>query len=181
MTQRNWILLLLGAGVGTVIMGSLSWVMKNIATSVIPGWHITIYPPVYLAGAALSMLFLLQICLVALHLFSGRRVPYATVYLSRFNLILLAFTIMLGAFYAFELFAAWYSGYLYEQFAFYNRVYGDYWFYYFLGLGNMLITPLTLAFSKMRNSHWATLIVCLLTQAGMLVERLYGIYKSFGF
>lgn len=70
-----------------------------------------------------------------------------------------------------ELFVSWYSGYMYEQFAFYNRALGPYWWSYFMMLIANIILPLLFAFRKIRRNVVFTFVISLAINFGMFFER----------
>jgi len=71
-----------------------------------------------------------------------------------------------------DIFIAWYYGYIYEQFAFYNRALGSYWWSYFLMLLMNIVVPLFLFFKKIRRSFLWTFVIVLMINGGMYFERL---------
>src|SRR5580658_4329642 len=125
-TAKNWqrieALALVLAGLATPLVLSVHTIVSfDFATSVIPGWHTTIFPPYFVAGAVFSGFAMVQTLLVV-----SRKVlnlqEYITIeHIDIMNKIIVLTGSIVGVAYLTELFIAWYSGYLYEQFAFYNR------------------------------------------------------------
>jgi hypothetical protein len=143
----------------------------DFATSVIPGWHTTIYPPIFILALTFSTLLFLQIIAVlSLHFFKNKGIINEKV-VEYVNIGLIMFGGIIGINYLFELFVSWYSGYIYEQYAFYNRAFGIYWRAYFISVLIVIILPQLFWFSSVRKSIWATLIIslCLIVN-GFLVR-----------
>lgn len=78
---------------------------------------------------------------------------------------------IVGVAYLTELFIAWYSGYIYEQFAFYNRALGPYWWSYFAMMTCNVITPQFFWVKRMRRSVLVTFILSIVVNIGMWFER----------
>ncbi len=160
------------AGLATPLVLSVhSIVSFDFATSVIPGWHTTIFPPYFVAGAVFSgfgmVLTLLLIARKAMQL-----EDYITVdHIEYMNKILLATGSIVGTAYLTELFIAWYSGNIYEQYAFWNRAFGPYWWSYWIMMACNVIFPQTFWIRKFRRNLWWTFIVSILVNIGMWFER----------
>jgi hypothetical protein len=86
------------------------------------------------------------------------------------KVIVLTGTIV-GVAYLTELFIAWYSGYIYEQFAFYNRVFGIYWWSYFGMMFCNVVSPQLFWSKKIRRSIWWTFFLSIVVNIGMWFER----------
>jgi molybdopterin-containing oxidoreductase family membrane subunit len=86
------------------------------------------------------------------------------------KVIVLTGTIV-GVAYLTELFVAWYSGYIYEQFAFYNRVFGVYWWSYFGMMFCNVVSPQLFWSRKIRRSIWWTFFLSIVVNIGMWFER----------
>lgn len=141
----------------------------DFATSVIPGWHTTIYLPLFILSRIGTILIFLQLILVLLLLFLKRKSFINLKVIESINFSLLIIGIFTGINYLFELFVSWYSGYIYEQFAFYNRVFGTcWWSYFFVVLINMILLQL-FWFKKIRQSPWATFTICLSLNIGSFI------------
>jgi Ni/Fe-hydrogenase subunit HybB-like protein len=175
-SQRTWaryeIVSLILAGLATPLVLSVqSIVSMNFATSLVPGWHTTIFPPYFVAGAIYSgfgmVLTLLIITRQTMHL-----ERYITVELLDKMAKVTMFTGMIVSYaYATEFFNAWYSGNFYERFHFINRATGPYaWCFYLMVLCNV-ITPQFLWWKKIRRSVAALFVVSILVNIGMWFER----------
>ena len=144
----------------------------GFATSVISGWHTTIFPPFLQVGFIFSLLVLIQLFLITTRYYFNLEDKITIKTISRINLTILIFGLFLSASYISELLISYYSGYIYEQLAFYNRVFGLYWWIYFLQMILCIISPLFFLFKKLRNSIRFTLIFCLITFSSTALERL---------
>jgi Ni/Fe-hydrogenase subunit HybB-like protein len=85
--------------------------------------------------------------------------------------VILATGTIVGTAYLTELFVAWYSGYIYEQYAFYNRVFGPYWWAYFGMMSCNLLSPQIFWFKKIRRSIFWTFVMSIFVNIGMWFER----------
>jgi len=88
------------------------------------------------------------------------------------NKIILVIIIMTWLRLLVDIFISWYHGYIYEQFAFYNRALGKYWWSYFLVLLMNIVIPLFLFLKKVRRSFFWTFVIALMMNGGMYFERL---------
>ena len=177
--QRFESLSLILAGLATPLVLSVHTIVSfDFATSVIPGWHTTIFPPYFVAGAIFSGFAMVQTLLLItrklLHLEN-----YITVaHVESMNKVIVLTGSIVGVAYITELWTAWYSGYLYEQFAFYNRALGDYWWAYAIMMSANVITPQFFWFKKFRRSLWISFILSLVVNVGMWFERFVIIVTS---
>jgi len=118
-----------------------SVVSFDFATSQLPGWHTTIFPPYFVAGAIFSgFAMVLTLMLPLRHLFNLKHIIKEE-HIEAMCKILLATGMMVGLAYATELFIAWYSGNLYEKFAFINRAFGPFWWSYFAMVSCNVLIP----------------------------------------
>jgi len=160
------------AGLATPLVLSVHTIVSfDFATSVIPGWHTTIFPPYFVAGAVFSgfamVLTLMLITRKILHL-----EDYITVnHIESMNKVILVTGSIVGVAYITELAIAWYSGYVYEQFAFLNRATGVYWWSYFGMMFNNVIIPQLFWSKKIRTSVAWTFFLSILINVGMWFER----------
>ncbi len=170
--QRWESLSLILAGLATPLVLSVHTIVSfDFATSVIPGWHTTIFPPYFVAGAIFSgfamVLTLMLIARKVLHL-----EDYITIaHIESMNKVILLTGSIVGVAYLTELFIAWYSGYIYEQFAFLNRVLGPYYWSY---IGMMLcnvVSPQIFWSKRVRTSLFWTFFMSIFINIGMWFER----------
>jgi molybdopterin-containing oxidoreductase family membrane subunit len=167
------------AGLSTPLVLSVHTIVSmDFATSVIPGWHTTIFPPYFVAGAIFSgfamVLTLLIIMRKVLHL-----EDYITIqHIELMNKIIILTGSIVGVAYLTELFTSWYSGVEYEQYAFLNRATGPYWWSYWSMMTCNVITPQLFWFKKIRKSIIATFIISIFVNIGMWFERFVIIVTS---
>ncbi len=170
--QRWEALSLVLAGISTPLVLSVHTIVSfDFATSVIPGWHTTIFPPYFVAGAVFSGFAMVQTLMVI-----TRRVlkleQYITInHVESMNKVIVLTGTIVGVAYLTELFIAWYSGYIYEQFAFYNRVFGIYWWSYFGMMFCNVVSPQVFWSRKIRRSIWWTFFISIVINVGMWFER----------
>ena len=170
--QRWEYLSLVLAGIATPLVLSVHTIVSfDFATSVIPGWHTTIFPPYFVAGAIFSgfamVLTLMLITRKVLHL-----EDYITIeHIESMNKVILATGSIVGVAYLTELFVAWYSQYPYEQFAFFNRALGPYYWSYWGMMACNVITPQLFWSRKIRRSIFLTFLLSIVVNIGMWFER----------
>jgi len=175
-SARHWhryevVSLILAALAAPLVLSVHSIVSMDFATSVIPGWHTTIFPPYFVAGAIFSgfamVLTLMIITRKALHL-----EDYITVgHVESMNKIIIATGSIVGLAYLTELFISWYSGVEYEHFVLVNRATGPYWWAYWIMMTANVISPQLLWFKKLRTSLTFTFCLSILINIGMWFER----------
>lgn len=173
---RHWLrheeVSLILAGLATPLVFSVhSIVSTDFATSLIPGWHTTIFPPYFVIGAVFSGFAMVQmLTLVARKTLSLE--DYITIHhIEYINLMMLVTGSILGSGYLIELFMAWYSGVEYERYVFLNRMFGPYWWSYWLMMACNVIVPQLFWFKKIRTSLPLSLILSILVNVGMWMER----------
>jgi hypothetical protein len=168
------ILLAMLIGIGNqYIFSIVSSLGFDFTTSVIPGWHTTIYLPIFILALTFSTLLYLQIIAVLGLLFFKNKSIIKGKVIEYINIGLLVFGGIISVNYLFELFVSWYSGYIYEQYAFYNRAFGIYWRAYFISVLIVIILPQLFWFSSIRKSLWATLIINLCLIFNSFVVRIF--------
>jgi len=175
-SARHWhrhevVSLILAALAAPLVLSVHSIVSMDFATSVIPGWHTTIFPPYFVAGAIFSgfamVLTLMIITRKALHL-----EDYITVgHVESMNKIIIATGSIVGLAYLTELFISWYSGVEYEHFALINRATGPYWWAYWIMMSANVISPQLLWIKKLRTNLVFTFCLSIVINIGMWFER----------
>ena len=167
--ERAYLIL---AGLATPLVFSVHSVVSfDFATAQLPGWHTTIFPPYFVAGAIYSgfaMVFTLLI--PARHLFNLKHIIKAD-HVEAACKIMLATGMMVGLAYASEFFIAWYSGNLFERFTFINRAFGPFWWSYFIMVSCNVLVPQAFWFKKVRRTPIVIFILCILINVGMWFER----------
>ena len=170
--QRWEALSLILAGLATPLVLSVHTIVSfDFATSVIPGWHTTIFPPYFVAGAIFSGFAMVQTLMII-----TRKVlkleDYITLeHMESMNKVILVTGTIVGVAYLTELFIAWYSGYIYEQFAFYNRVLGPFYWSYIGMMTCNVLSPQIFWWKNMRRNVFVTFVMSLFVNVGMWFER----------
>ena len=163
---------LLLAGLSTPLVLSVHTIVSfDFAVSNVPGWHTTIFPPYFVAGAIFSgfaMVLTLMLPLRAIYRLHDVINQY---HIDNMCKIILATGTMVGYAYGTEFFIAAYSGNSYEKFAFINRAFGQYAWAYWIMVSCNVITPQLFWFKKIRENHSLVWIICLFVNVGMWFER----------
>jgi Ni/Fe-hydrogenase subunit HybB-like protein len=176
-TARNWnhyeMVYMLLAGLSTPLVLSVhSIVSFDFAVSVLPGWHTTIFPPYFVAGAIFSGFGMVVTLMCILRAVIPSFKDYVTLnHMENMNKIIMATGLMVGYAYASEFFIAWYGGNPVEQFIFYNRAFGPFgWSYWIMVTCNVFI-PQVFWFKYFRRNIIAMFIVSIFVNIGMWYER----------
>lgn len=167
------------AGLATPLVLSVHTIVSfDFATSVIPGWHTTIFPPYFVAGAIFSgFAMVLTLMIVTRKMFHLE--DYITIgHIELMNIVIIITGSIVGVAYITEFFIAWYSGVAAEQYAFINRATGPYWWAYWSMMTCNVISPQLFWFKKIRTSIVATFILSLVVNIGMWFERFVIIVTS---
>jgi Ni/Fe-hydrogenase subunit HybB-like protein len=167
------------AGLATPLVLSVHTIVSfDFATSVIPGWHTTIFPPYFVAGAIFSgFAMVLTLMIVTRKVFHLE--DYITIgHIELMNIVIIITGSIVGIAYITEFFMAWYSGVAAEQYAFVNRAFGPYFWAYWTMMTCNVISPQLFWFKKIRTSIVATFILSLVVNIGMWFERFVIIVTS---
>ncbi len=174
---RDWshyeMLYLLLAGLSTPLVLSVHTIVSfDFAVSNVPGWHTTIFPPYFVAGAIFSGFGMVVTLMTLVRIGFPKFKDYITIdHMEVMNKIIMATGMMVGYAYACEFFIAWYSGNMYEKFTFINRAFGPYsWAYWIMVSCNVLI-PQIFWFKKLRRSIPIMFAVSIFVNIGMWFER----------
>ncbi len=163
--------LLLAALATPLVLSVHSVVSFDFAVSVLPGWHTTIFPPYFVAGAIFSGFAMVVTLMVPARAWFGLKDLITLRHLENMNKVILATGCMVGYAYGIEFFIAWYGGNPYEQFAFLNRALGPYaWAYWIMVTCNVAV-PQLLWMKSWRTTPWKMMIVAILVNVGMWFER----------
>lgn len=163
--------LLLAALATPLVLSVHSVVSFDFAVSILPGWHTTIFPPYFVAGAIFSGFAMVVTLLVVARRIFGIQDIITIKHLERMNMIILLTGSMVGFAYITEFFIAWYSQVPYEQYAFINRAFGPYaWAYWTMMSANLLV-PQFFWVKKLRRSIPFMFVVSILVNIGMWFER----------
>ncbi len=177
--QRFEELSLVLAGLATPLVLSVHTIVSmDFATSVIPGWHTTIFPPYFVAGAIFSGFAMVQTLLLVM-----RKVVYMESYITikhieYMNIVIMVTGSIVGVAYITELFIAWYSGVEFEQYAFLNRATGPYWWAYWAMMTCNVFSPQFMWSKKLRTSIAFTFFISIVVNIGMWFERFVIIVTS---
>lgn len=163
--------LILAALATPLVLSVHTIVSFDFAVSQLPGWHTTIFPPYFVAGAIFSGFAMVQTLLVPARELFGLKDLITLRHIENMNKIILATGMMVGTAYGIEFFIAWYSGNPYEGFTFFNRAYGPYAWAYWTMITCNVISPQLFWFKKIRTSPWLSVIVCIFVNIGMWFER----------
>lgn len=167
------------AGVSTPLVLSVHTIVSfDFATSVIPGWHTTIFPPYFVAGAIFSGFGMVQTLLVVTRKVYKLENLITMGHMEAMAKIIVLTGSLVGIAYMTEFFMAWYSGNHFEGFAFINRAFGPYWWSYWIMFTCNVVTPQLFWFKRIRTSMLATFILSLFVNVGMWFERFVIIVTS---
>jgi molybdopterin-containing oxidoreductase family membrane subunit len=170
--------LLLGGLAAPLVLSVHSIVSMDFATSVLPGWHATIFPPYFVAGAVFSG-FAMVITLMLVTRKVMRLERYLTArHLDNMAKVLLTTGLMVGLAYATELFVAWYGKNAYERFTFVNRATGHYAWVYWTMISCNVVVPQVFWWRRARRSVPVLFVASILVNVGMWTERFNIIVSS---
>ncbi|MFO0837975.1 MAG: NrfD/PsrC family molybdoenzyme membrane anchor subunit [Phycisphaerae bacterium] len=170
--------LLLAAMSTPLVLSVHSIVSFDFAVSQLPGWHTTIFPPYFVAGAIFSGFAMVVTLAVPAREWFNLKHIITLRHLDNMNKIILVTGMMVGYAYGTEFFIAWYSGSAFERFAFINRAFGAWWFAYWIMVSCNVIFPQLFWFKKIRTSIPAMMVICVLVNVGMWFERFVIIVTS---
>ncbi|MFM1771076.1 MAG: hypothetical protein RLZZ71_218 [Bacteroidota bacterium] len=167
------------AGIATPLVFSVhSIVSMDFATSIIPGWHATIFPPYFVSGAVFSG-FAMVLTLLLIMRKTMRLEAYINMaHIEYMNIVIIVTGSIVGVAYLTELFISWYSGVEYESYAFINRFSGPYSWAYWMMMTCNVISPQLFWFKKIRTSLTATFLLSIVVNIGMWFERFVIIVTS---
>ncbi len=170
--------LILAALATPLVLSVHSVVSFDFATAQIPGWHTTIFPPYFVAGAIFGGFAMVVTLAVPARQFFGLKRVITIRHLELMAKIILATGMMVGYAYGMEFFIAWYSGSMYENYAFVNRLFGNYAWSYWTMIACNVISPQVFWFKKMRTNVWVIFVVGVIVNIGMWFERFVIIVTS---
>jgi molybdopterin-containing oxidoreductase family membrane subunit len=182
-SNRHWhrfefAYLLLASLATPLVLSVHSVVSFDFAVSIMPGWHTTIFPPYFVAGAIFS-----GFAMVVTLIIPTRKLVHIEEIITKRHLenmakIMLATGMMVGLAYSTEFFIAWYSGNQFEAFTFLNRAFGPYaWAYWTMVTCNVVV-PQIFWFRKLRNNTLILWIASVLINVGMWFERFVIVVSS---
>ena len=182
-SMRHWhryerAYLLLAALATPLVLSVHSVVSFDFATSQLPGWHTTIFPPYFVAGAIFSGFAMVLTLAIPARQIWGLKNFITMRHLENMNKIILLTGTMVGYAYGTEFFIAWYSGELYEKFAFVNRAFGQYYWAYWIMVSCNVISPQLFWVKRFRTNIWIMFTVSIFVNIGMWFERFVIIVTS---
>ncbi len=167
------------AGLATPLVFSVhSIVSMDFATSVIPGWHTTIFPPYFVAGAVFSGFAMVNTLLIVMRKVLNLENYIHVKHIEYMNIVIIVTGSIVGVAYLTELFISWYSGVEYESYAFINRATGPYWWAYWSMMTCNVISPQVFWFKKLRTNITFTFFMSIIVNIGMWFERFVIIVTS---
>ncbi len=163
--------LLLAALSTPLVLSVHSIVSFDFATSTVPGWHTTIFPPYFVAGAVFGGFAMVMTIMIPARAIYGLHDMITMKHIENMCKIITATGTIVGYAYLMELFVAFYSGAMYEGQAFYLRLFGAYgWSYWVMMLCNV-ISPQMFWFKWCRENLWVVMVTCMFVNVGMWFER----------
>lgn len=163
---------LLLAGLATPLVVSVHTVVSfDFAVGIVPGWHTTIFPPYFVAGAIYSGFAMVLTLAIPLRRMYGLQDFITDTHLDYMARIMLTTGLLVAYGYAIEAFMAFYSNNPYEKYMMINRLEGPYRYQYWLLLACNVIAPQFLWFKRVRFSPWLLFALSLVINLGMWLER----------
>jgi molybdopterin-containing oxidoreductase family membrane subunit len=163
---------LLLAGLATPLVVSVHTVVSfDFAVGIIPGWHTTIFPPYFVAGAVFSGFAMVLTLVIPIRALYGLEDFITSRHLQNMAKVLLVTGLIVAYGYMTEAFVAWYSQNQYETFMLWNRITGPYWWTYALLILCNVISPQVLWFKRVRTNVAALFVLSLIINVGMWLER----------
>lgn len=183
-SARGWLrfeslAIILGGLTAPLVISVHSIVSMDFATSVMPGWHTTIFPPYFVVGAIFSGFGMVLTLMIIIRKFYKFQNYVTESHINAIAKILVFISLIMGTAYSTEIFIAWYSGNEYEFFTFFkNRITGD----YVVGFYGMVICnailPQLFWLKKIRKNITFVFIISLFVNLGMWFERFVIIVTS---
>lgn len=174
---RDWghfeiVYLILAALSTPLVLSVHSIVSFDFAVAQLPGWHTTIFPPYFVAGAIFSGFAMVVTLMTLVRIAVPKFKDYITLdHMELMNKIIMTTGMLVGYAYGSEFFIAWYSGSVYEVYAFTNRAFGPYWWAYWTMITCNVIIPQIFWFKKARRHIPTMFIVSIFVNIGMWFER----------
>ena len=163
---------LLLAGLATPLVLSVHTVVSfDFAIGIIPGWHTTIFPPYFVAGAIYSGFAMVLVLAIPIRQFYKLKDFITERHLQNSAMVMLATGLIVAYGYGIEAFMGWYSGNRYDSFLLWNRLHGPYAFWYYSLLVCNIFIPQVLWIKKLRSSPAFLFLVSLVVLVGMWLER----------
>jgi molybdopterin-containing oxidoreductase family membrane subunit len=182
-SARHWhryeMAYLLLAGLATPLVVSVHTIVSfDFAVSILPGWHTTIFPPYFVAGAIYSGFAMVLTLAIPIRAVYGLEDFITLRHLQNMAKVMLATGLIVAYGYTVEAFIAWYSADQFEIFMIWNRITGPYAPYYWTLLLCNVVTPQLLWFRRVRSSVITLFVISLIVNVGMWLERFIIIVTS---
>jgi molybdopterin-containing oxidoreductase family membrane subunit len=163
---------LLLAGLATPLVVSVHTIVSlDFAVSILPGWHATVFPPYFVAGAIYSGFAMVLTLAIPLRAAYGLHDFVTDRHLDNMAKVMLASGMVVAYGYLMEIFFAWYSGHIDEQQMMLNRMFGPYGAWFWALLACNIAIPQALWFRKARRSVPVLFVIALVVNVGMWLER----------
>jgi Ni/Fe-hydrogenase subunit HybB-like protein len=167
------------AGISTPLVLSVHSVVSfDFATSIVPGWHTTIFPPYFVAGAIFGGFAMVLTLLIPFREIYNLHDLVTDKHIDNMCKIILLTGSLVGYAYSMEFFIAWYSGNPFEIYAFTNRAFGPYWWAYWAMITCNVAAPQLFWFKYCRQNPWVVLAIVMFPNTGMWFERFVIIVTS---
>ncbi len=182
-SARHWhryeVASLILAGLSTPLVLSVHTVVSfDFAVSVIPGWHATIFPPYFVAGAIYSGFAMVLTLAIPVRAFYGLGSLITIRHINNMAKVMLATGLMVGYGYVMEAFFAWYSASPHERFMMWNRMFGPYGWSYWTLISINVVMIQALWFKRVRTNVGLLFVMSLFVNVGMWLERFVIIVTS---
>ncbi|MBI4911907.1 MAG: polysulfide reductase NrfD [Acidobacteria bacterium] len=182
-SNRTWsryeTVYMLLAGLSTPLVVSVHTIVSmDFATSVIPGWHATIFPPYFVVGAVFSGFAMVLTLMIIARKVMGLEDYITARHLEAMTKVIIATGMIVGMAYATEFFIAWYSGNPFEKYVFLNRALGPYQWAYWSMVACNVLSPQFFWFKKVRTTPWMIFVLSIFVNIGMWFERFVIIVTS---
>ena len=167
------------AGISTPLVLSVHSVVSfDFATSIVPGWHTTIFPPYFVAGAIFGGFAMVLTLLIPFREIYKLHDLVTDKHIDNMCKIILLTGSLVGYAYSMEFFIAWYSGNPFEIYAFTNRAFGPYWWAYWAMITCNVAAPQLFWFKYCRQNPWVVRAIVMVPNTGMWFERFVIIVTS---
>ncbi len=162
----------LGGIAAALVVSVHSIVSTDFASSVIPGWHTTIFPPYFVVGAIFSGFAMVMTLMIIIRKLYKLEDYVTNSHLDAVARILVFISLIMGTAYATEIFTAWYSGSLYEQYTFFHqRITGQYAFEFWAMVTCNALIPQLFWSKRVRHNLTAAFLISIFINIGMWYER----------
>src|SRR6056297_1672624 len=160
------------AGLATPLVLSVHTIVSfDFAVSLIPGWHTTIFPPYFVAGAVFSGFAMVLTLMIIVRKIYGLEEIMTVDHIEKMNIIIMVTGSMVGFAYLMEFFVAWYSGVEYEKAIFILQATGPYAWAYWIMITCNVISPQVFWSKKLRRNVAFTFFISIVVNIGMWFER----------